>query len=667
MKLNYRADIDGLRAVAVLAVLFYHANIKIFSGGFVGVDIFFVISGYLITTIILREIDENTFSIAKFYERRIRRIFPALFTMLIATIIISGWLFSPLVFKDVSQSVIATTLFGSNILFWTQSGYFEAPSILKPLLHTWSLAVEEQFYIFFPLLLVLLARYLRSRLNLILLAITIGSLSWSIYVLNYDDSAAFYLAHLRTWELLIGSLLATKIITTKINLQVANLLGLLGLTMLAGSIFLYTNNTNFPGLAALLPTLGAALIIYSGIENKTFVGRILSFWPVVFVGQISYSLYLWHWPILVFAKYYAITPLQPSALIAVIAGSFVLAILSWRFVEKPFREKTLLQNRKSIFASAALVMGLAIAAGLVIYLSNGLPNLLAQAKIKVDPTENEQSEKWQNCTDDPQANGEIIPLKLCKIGNRMDTASFLLWGDSHARAIAPAIQKSASYADVAGLTAYRNLCFPLLGIDLKGQDTCSDFNDHVINYIREHPNLRKIILVSRWALAATGSRYKNEIGHRIVLANITPTDFPSTTPTNPTTNEALFTLGLKRTIDTLLGMGRQVIIVTQTPEVGYNVPSAFSIAQRTSRDLNKIIAPSRSEYFGRNTIDAAVIKSLAQKNKNVQIANPWKILCNAQTCTVVAKNQALYIDDDHLSVFGAEYISDIFYPIFKNP
>lgn len=663
MKLNYRKDIDGLRAVAVLAVLFYHADLKIFSGGFVGVDIFFVISGYLITTIILREIDENTFSIAKFYERRIRRIFPALFTMLIATIFVSGWLFSAPVFKDFSQSVLATTLFGSNILFWTQSGYFEAPSILKPLLHTWSLAVEEQFYIFFPLLLVFLARYVRARLSLILLVIAIGSLTWNIYVLNYDDSAAFYLAHLRTWELLIGSLLATKIITTKINPQVANLLGLLGLAMLAVSIFWYTNDTNFPGLAALVPTLGAALIIYSGTENNTFAGRILSFWPVVFVGQISYSLYLWHWPILVFAKYYAITPLQPWALIAVIVSSFVLAILSWRFIEKPFREKTLLKDRKRIFASAALVMGLAIAAGLVIYLSNGLPNRLAQMKIKADPTANEKLAKWQSCSDDLQANIVITSLKLCKIGNQANAATFLLWGDSHARAVAPAIQKSALHAGVAGIIAYQSGCSPLQGIDQPGQHACNDYNNLVINYIRENPNLSKIILVSRWALAATGTRYNNENGRRKILANITPTDSPST----PNTNDALFRLGLERTIHTLLSMGRKVVIVTQIPEVGYNVPSAFSIAQRTGRDINKIIAPSYSEYIERNVIDAAVIEALAQKNKNVQIANPWKILCDAQSCNVIAKEQPLYLDDDHLSVFGAEYISNIFDPIFKKP
>jgi hypothetical protein len=204
----------------------------------------------------------------------------------------------------------------------------------------------------------------------------------------------------------------------------------------------------------------------------------------------------------------------------------------------------------------------------------------------------------------------------------------------------------------------------LQGIDQQGQHACSDYNNQVITYIREHPNLSKIILVSRWALAATGTRYNNENGRRKILADVTPTDSPSTTPN---TNEALFTLGLERTIHTLLSMGRKVIIVTQIPEVGYNVPSAFSIAQRTSRDINKIIAPSRSDYLDRNTIDAAVIESLAQKNKNVQIANPWKILCNTQNCNVVAKNQALYIDDDHLSIFGAEYISDIFYPVFKNP
>ena len=339
MKLTYRADIDGIRAVAVLAVIFYHADVKFFSGGYIGVDIFFVISGYLITTILLRELDENEFSLARFYERRIRRIFPALFAFMTVTLVVSSIFFDANEFQEFSKSLIATTLFSSNILFWTQSGYFEGPSELKPLLHTWSLAVEEQFYIFFPLLLALLARYVRPRLAPALAGITLISFAINIYGLNHDPSGAFYLAHMRVWELLMGSILATRIIPTKINLHTRNLLGLIGLGMISVPVFLYTIDTPFPGAAAIIPTFGTVLIIYSGDESKTFIGRILGFWPIVFIGQISYSLYRWHWPLIVFARYYAIIELKAHETAGVLLAIFILSSLSWRFIETPFRKK----------------------------------------------------------------------------------------------------------------------------------------------------------------------------------------------------------------------------------------------------------------------------------------------------------------------------------------
>ena len=659
MKLGYRADLDGIRAIAVLAVLFYHADIKTFSGGYVGVDIFFVISGYLITTIILKEIDGSDFSIAKFYERRIRRIFPALFTVLVATILASWWLYSANAFKDFSQSLIATTLFGSNILFWTQSGYFEGPSVLKPLLHTWSLAVEEQFYIFFPLLLMVLARYARPKLKFILLGIALASFALDIYTLNSDTSSAFYLAHLRIWELLIGSLLATELVTTKINSFIANAIGLIGLALVAVPIFFYTNDTTFPGLAAALPTIGAAFLIYSGTENKTLVAKILSLGPVVFIGQISYSLYLWHWPIIVFARYYAIIQLTPWEMAAVLVAIFIVSILSWKFIEKPFREKALLKQRRSVFMFGAIVMGVALALGSVTYLNNGFPSRFSK-QANLNPNANPQVAKWKSC--DATVQRLSSPSNLCTVGSTTNakTPSFLLWGDSHARAVAPAIQISAARVGSTGLVAYTNGCPPLLGIDRQGQPpTCSDLTTATINYIGEHPNLHTIILASRWAISANGTRFKTEDGPSVILVNMIPGS------SSANTNATLFELGLDRTVSRLLQMGRKVVIVTQIPEVGYNVPSALYMAARSGRDLNTIIAPSLSDYINRNKIDATVIKLFAQ-NANVQIVEPWKKLCNQKYCAVVSQGQSLYLDDDHLSILGARYISSIFDPVFND-
>ena len=656
MKLSYREDIDGIRAIAVLAVVFYHARIKYFSGGYVGVDIFFVISGYLITTIILRELDEHNFSLIRFYERRIRRIFPALFACLAVTLLVSSIFFNANEFQDFSRSLIATTLFSSNILFWRQSGYFDAPSELKPLLHTWSLAVEEQFYIFFPLLLFLLSRYLRPKLAQALTGIAIASFAINIYYLNRDPSGAFYLVHMRVWELLIGSILATKPISQKINPHIRNMLGLFGLGMLTAPIFLYTINTPFPGAAAALPTLGTALIIYSGDESKTLTGQVLSFRPLVFIGQISYSLYLFHWPMIVFARYYSIIELKASEIAALLSAIFILSTLSWRFIERPFRQKNTLKGY-GIFQFAAISMVLTLAGGFVIYLNGGFPERFSSEQVNIDQAADVQWKNWSKC--DLDINNLSASLELCPIGAGTGAPSFLLWGDSHARALATSIQISASQAEIAGVTAYTSGCAPLLGVDREGQKPCGEFNAAIINYIQEHPNLETVILASRWALSAEGTRYKNEEGKKLILIN------ESANPAGTGTNAELFKTGLDQTVNKLLGMNRKVVIVTQVPEIGYDVPSAFSIAIRTGRDLNKIIAPSLDEYISRNVVVTNTIKSITAKS-NIQIVDPSRALCSGERCLVIINDHPLYRDDDHLSTFGAQYIAHIFDSVFEN-
>ena len=264
MPLQYRPDIDGLRALAVMVVILFHADIPGFSGGFVGVDIFFVISGFLITSIILKEINADNFSISRFYERRVRRIFPALFFVLAFTLIASYIIFYYKDFEAFGESLIATTLFASNILFWSQSGYFDTVATTKPLLHTWSLAVEEQFYIFFPLLLVAINRVSKSRYFGWLLCISLCSFFASIYGIYNHPVATFYLVPTRAWELLFGSLFAIGVIPELQSNFHRNILSILGLGFIAFSVFVYTELTLFPGVAALAPVMGAGMIIYSG-------------------------------------------------------------------------------------------------------------------------------------------------------------------------------------------------------------------------------------------------------------------------------------------------------------------------------------------------------------------------------------------------------------------
>jgi peptidoglycan/LPS O-acetylase OafA/YrhL len=334
--MKHRSDIDGLRAVAVIAVVLFHTRLVRVPGGFVGVDIFFVISGYLITTLLLEDIRKERFSIASFYERRVRRILPALFTVLVFSSLAAYALFLPRDAKDYGRSLAATVFFSSNRVFAAQAGYFDAPAEMKPLLHTWSLAVEEQFYIVYPLFLFVVTRYFRKRYAIAIGFVLILSFAMSVRRLSIDPPAAFYFAGARAWELMLGGLLATAIIPELRHRMSANILGLLGLGLIGYSVFALSSATPFPGPNALYPCVGAALVIYSGVTQETLVSRVLSARPVVSVGLISYSLYLWHWVILVFSRYYLVRPLNRVEAAAVIASALVLASLSCGSSKRPF-------------------------------------------------------------------------------------------------------------------------------------------------------------------------------------------------------------------------------------------------------------------------------------------------------------------------------------------
>jgi len=272
-------------------------------------------------------------------------------------------------FKSFGKSLIATMLFYSNINFWQEAGYFDAPSLLKPLLHTWSLAVEEQFYIVFPLLMYAINLIAKKSTKLILSIIALLSLGLSIYTVNIlgvDPTSAFYLAHLRAWELLVGGLLALNVFPIISVKKVNTGLGLLGVLMIGYSIINYTESTPFPGLSAMIPVLGTAFIIYSGMASKSLIGRALSISPLVFIGKISYSLYLWHWPLIIFAKYYLIRPMTSAELFIVFLVILAVSTLSWRFIETPFRSKNFLST-KQIYAFAAITVLIILAAAGAVY------------------------------------------------------------------------------------------------------------------------------------------------------------------------------------------------------------------------------------------------------------------------------------------------------------
>jgi len=658
MNLKYRKDIDGLRAISVISVLLTHAGIDLFSGGFIGVDVFFVISGYLITTIIVKEILSGEFSLIRFYERRIRRILPALFVVVAFTIVVCAIMYDAEKFKDFGKSVLATTLFVSNINFFKESGYFDAPSQLKPLLHTWSLAVEEQFYIFFPLFMFVLYRYAKKLAPIILAGTAILSFGFAIHNTNLNPSAAFYLAPLRAWELLVGSMLAINIIPAEFGKKYSNVLGIAGFAMIAYSIFQYTDSTKFPGISALAPVMGAALILFSGMEGKTWVGRFLSTAPLVFIGKISYSLYLWHWPLIIFFKYYMIRQLTPLEVGIILGVSILISALSWRFVETPFRSKSFISTRQ-IYAFGAIGMVLMFFAGGTVYYFKGFPERQGLEHLAKDK---KREEAWLfkecniNYTDNPEA---ITP---CEVGDRSQLPSFMIMGDSHTPTYGKAIHRSAEQSGISGILTYDQGCPTLLNMVPNpeiGDVPCVEYNHMALAYLKEHPKINTVILASRWTIWIEKSRYKQEEGVKLHL-----TDSLGEAPPNASEKD-LFTLGLERTIKAILELDRKVVVVAPLPEIGYDVPSASFIANRTGRDINELIAPSLEEYLVRNQRTFLILEEFKEKY-GIQVIEPWKALCTEGECRAAINDIPLYNDDDHLSIFGSELVTPIFDPLFES-
>jgi peptidoglycan/LPS O-acetylase OafA/YrhL len=470
--LAYRPEVDGLRALAVLSVLFFHAGLG-FPGGFVGVDVFFVLSGYLITSILVKELETGTFRFAAFWGRRARRILPASIAVTIFTLVAGLIILLPADLRRLGISATSQALFSANIYFWYSVDYFAGPAEEIPLLHTWSLAVEEQYYFIFPFILAgcFAIPSFRSRRRLLyIMAAMFGlSLGISIVAVKYIPEAAFYLLPARAWEMLAGSLLAilpnTIAPKSKANREIISYLGL-GLILVP--VFYYSKQTAFPGLAALPPVLGTALIIWSNGSSTlpshskpglTSVGHVLASRPMVFIGLISYSLYLWHWPLFAFTKYWTLNNLTTGHSLLLVAASFLLAIASWRYIETPFRLKKILAPERSILWAGGCATLVVFCAGAALWTTQGLPSRFSTQVVefaKVDKIER------KNVTVDDIRNGKLI-----KFGSeiRNGNLKLLLWGDSHARTFIPAFDKVARDHQLAGYAITYSATLPLLQYD----------------------------------------------------------------------------------------------------------------------------------------------------------------------------------------------------------
>ena len=498
--MDYRREIDGLRALAVLPVILFHAGFHVVSGGFAGVDIFFVISGYLITTIILAEKQAGAFTIVNFYERRARRILPALFVVMLTSLPFAWLWLLPADLKSFSQSLVAVSVFGSNILFWLTSNYFATATELKPLLHTWSLAVEEQYYVFFPLLLMLAWRLGRRWLLAILLVLAALSLAAAQWGSVAQPEATFYLLPTRGWELLIGAFVAFYFTSGQVRTfsrPTSELGSLAGLALLAYAIFAFDKQTPFPSLYTLAPTVGAALIILFASPQNT-VGKLLGSRALVGVGLISYSAYLWHQPLFAFAKHRSLQEPGAALMGTLALVSLVLAYFSWKYVEAPFRSKQGF-SRQQIFTLGAVGSVFFIAVGLAGTLSKGFPSRVPasvmQAGIDIPSIDN----GWCFYSVDSNKSLPVGDKGLsCWLGDKASARKGLLFGDSFAGQYEPLWDALGRDAKVAIHAVTTNWCYPTNTDEFTGPRSSVALQQCAVNrrYLQDHLGSYEFVVFS---------------------------------------------------------------------------------------------------------------------------------------------------------------------------
>ena len=491
MRDDFRLDIQGLRAFAILAVLIFHIDATKLPGGYIGVDIFFVISGFLITGHIYRDLVARSFSFAQFYRRRIRRLFPALFVTLIATAIGVYFIYLPQDARVFGEALISTSIYASNIYFYTQSDYFDAKLHTNPLLHTWSLSVEEQFYILFPVVLFFVYKYASARLALILAAIGILSFAASESVLRLDQSAAFFMMPTRLGQFMAGAIIALAPATT-LSRKIREGLSWTGLGMLGASVIFISGKMPFPGFIALIPTIGAAMVIYAGKPQDLIASRLLSLWPAQFFGKISYSLYLWHWPIILFYKYHFASEIRGVEKITVGIVCIVAGYLSYILVEKPGLKISL---DRPVFRAAALCSVIGIITGAAFTMTDGFKNRFSADEIAISSYLDYILKRPPSvCTISSQtSDAEAFDAKKC-LAIAKDKKNILLLGDSHADHLSPAIHEL--FPDVQVSQATSSGCRPLL--DSPGEKICVDFREKVFREMIPGNHYDAIIVSGRW-------------------------------------------------------------------------------------------------------------------------------------------------------------------------
>jgi peptidoglycan/LPS O-acetylase OafA/YrhL len=662
----HRREIDGLRAIAVLAVVLYHFTIPGFDGGFVGVDIFFVLSGFLIGDILWREVTaRGTISLKNFYARRIRRLAPAFCAMAVITFAAAYWLLLPYEFREFGKTLIASTVYLSNVQFYRQAGYFDGGAEDKILLHTWSLSVEEQFYIFLPLLLLMLAGN-RTWLLRSLVLIFLISLGFNIAVTPLSHTATFYLFPFRAWELLAGVLLAVYRFYRKEGEQHAAWISWTGLALLGASIVFTQPGPAFPGVQAIFPVLGTVLILFNGRQDN-LVNRALSMSPMVFIGLISYSLYLWHWPVLTLSRYYIDGPVTPTQTLGGLALAFALAYASWRFVEQPVRFGVKL-GPTALYSGAAAASVVLLAIGGLAYVRDGLPDRFPPSvRAHIDASA-DFLQDWSRCY--TPGSGPLAEIEICPLGPD-GPPSFLVWGDSHVRAFAEGLALLAREQKRPGLLIWRAGCPPLFGIEkeesaaTRQQDAdCAAANRRIRQAIPQMKGIEKLLLIGRWSYYSEGRGVGIDASNTILVRRAPDAGY------SETDQKSVFDRAIRTTIAELSESVGKIFVLRQVPEIpAYDSRvAARRLAHNhlTSDEAAKtLFTTSRAQVEARMAVSEAPFRDLSRQGK-IDWLESWDQFCSADSCGAMHAGRALYFDNNHITNQTAISIRHIFGPLMDH-
>jgi peptidoglycan/LPS O-acetylase OafA/YrhL len=652
--LRYRSDIDGLRAIAVTSVVLFHAGVWPFRAGFVGVDIFFVISGFLIGGIIVRGATTNSFSFGQFYARRARRIVPALILVLAVTALLGSLTLPATEFSKLGKSIFGSVLGASNIQFWRDVDYFNPDAKTNPLLMTWSLGVEEQFYLVFPWIVLLFAKRPKTHMLVVLVAISIASLALSLWATAHYPKAAFYLLPPRAWELGVGAILA--ILRPQGGERSAppsdslgqEVLGWAGLVITIGSLVVFNEHTPFPGLAAVLPVAGAAALIAA--EGSVVNRQILSLRPVVLVGLVSYSWYLWHWPLMTYLRISSPVGLSHVALAGAGLLAFGLAYLSWRFVEQPLRRPSL-SNPAVLWRYAGVIAAVVAGVG-IIGAGHGWPERLPPEAARIEQV-------VSTVHADPclagwgQRSPNLSPSCVSASGRQPVVAVI---GDSHAAALGPGVRRLASASGWGAVVFAKSSCRPLGDVTIwrliepHFAGDCAAFRKAAFNWVLSHPDVKTVLLVGNWSGP--------------LLDEMTERYADVAAPSQRTTpGEELLNRGLTNATETLVAAGKDVVLVGDTPIWRFD---PAQVALTTAIGPRRLVATLANTRLSNETFPQA--GAVEPQNPEVdriveatghlagaRYMNLFPTFCDGARCRFRDGEALLFADPSHLSVAGADY------------